>query len=180
MRLSEIISGAASDAGGGGPGELALTLPFDLRRKSRQRVRLDGGQEAILLLPRGTVLRHGDQLRGDDGQVVRVSAALETVSVVATEDRTQLARAAYHLGNRHLPVEITAAGLQYQHDPVLDGMVRALGLDVVVLEARFQPEAGAYAGGHGHGHGGHDHDHQGGHDHDHQGGHDHDHLLLRP
>ncbi|HEY0706300.1 MAG TPA: urease accessory protein UreE [Polyangia bacterium] len=149
-----------------------LTLNLDRRRKSRQRVVLDSGAEAALLLPRGTVLREGDVLRSDDGRHVRVKAAAETLSVVATADRLQLARAAYHLGNRHLPVEITATGLQYQHDHVLDNMVRGLGLPVVMQEGPFNPEGGAY-GGHSHGH---DHDH----DHDHEPSllllsHDHDH-----
>ncbi|HEY0712167.1 MAG TPA: urease accessory protein UreE [Polyangia bacterium] len=169
VRLTEILSDAPEGRESDG-----LTLDFDRRRKSRQRVVLDSGVEAGLFLPRGTVLREGDRLRGDDGSVVRVKAAPETLSVVAAQDRLQLARAAYHLGNRHLPVEITAMGLQYQHDHVLDTMVRGLGLEVTVCEGPFNPEGGAYGGGHGHGH---DHDHD--HDHDHGGSllllHDHDH-----
>jgi urease accessory protein len=139
-----------------------LTLDYDQRRKSRQRVVLDGGEEAALVLPRGTVLRDGDRLRDEAGQLIGVRAAAETLSQVAVADALALARAAYHLGNRHVPLEITRHGLQYQHDHVLDDMVRALGLAVTVAEAAFQPEEGAYAGGHGHGH---DHDHD--HDHDH-------------
>jgi urease accessory protein len=158
----------------GGVHDDTLTLDLDRRRKSRQRVVLDSGVEAALLLARGTVLRGGDRLRGDDGRIVRVAAAPETLSVVTAVDRLQLARVAYHLGNRHLPVEITATGLQYQHDHVLDQMVRGLGLAVEVREGPFNPEGGAYGGqgpseGHAHRH---DHDHD--HDDDHGPG-----LLLR-
>jgi len=164
-KLSEIIG-----AGAGGERPAAtLTLAFDDRRKSRQRVVLDSGEEAALLLPRGTVLRDGDRLRTDGGEVVEVRAAPETLSAVTVADSLALARAAYHLGNRHVPVQIDAGTLRYQHDHVLDDMVRALGLPVHSERAPFQPEGGAY--GHGHNHG-HDHDHD--HDHDHHG-HDHDH-----
>jgi urease accessory protein len=166
LRIEEVLPAGAEGAADG------LTLPFDLRRKSRQRVVLDSGEEAALVLPRGTILKEGDRLRASDGRVVVVRAALETVSVVAASDPRQLARAAYHLGNRHLPVEVTAAGLQYQHDHVIDDMIVRLGLTVRVAQERFEPEAGAYGGGHGHG--GHDHDHDGESDHDHG----HGHVLL--
>ena len=140
-----------------------LTLPFDQRRRSRLRARLDdanGDGEVGVFLPRGTVLRDGDLLASDDaGLAVRVQAAAETVSTVHTADPTALARACYHLGNRHVPVQVGAGWARYQHDHVLDDMVRAMGLEVVVEDAPFEPEAGAYGeGGHGHGHG-HDHEH---------------------
>lgn len=152
---------------------VSVTLTFHDRRKSRQRLRLDGGGEAALMLERGSILRDGDCLRADDGTLCRVNAAIESLSRATTSDRRALARAAYHLGNRHIPVEVTDSGLQYLQDHVLDDMVRALGLPVATVEARFHPEAGAYGGGHGHGH---DHDHD--HDHDHH--HAPDHLLLVP
>ncbi len=164
--VADIVDGAA-------PAD-TLTLDFDGRRKSRQRVTLDSGVEAALMLARGTVLREGDRLRSDDGAIIVVQAAPELLSVVDEPDRISLARAAYHLGNRHLPVEITATGLQYQHDHVLDEMVRRLGLTVRTEELPFQPEGGAYAGGHGHG--GHGHAASDSHDHDH----DHDHDLGAP
>jgi urease accessory protein len=145
------------------------TLTFDERRKSRQRLRLDDGGEVALLLPRGTVLRAGDRLQADDGLVVAIAAAPETLSSVSTDHPLLLARAAYHLGNRHVPLEVASGRLRYQHDHVLDGMVRALGLAVDVVEAPFQPEAGAYGGQR------HDHDHDHGHDHDHDHDHHHDH-----
>jgi urease accessory protein len=169
-RIIEVI--AAVNAG---PAIATLTLAFDDRRKSRQRVHLDGGEEAALLLPRGTVLRDGDRLRTEGGELVEVRAAPEELSSVTVADPLALARAAYHLGNRHVPVQIDAGKLRYQHDHVLDDMVRALGLPVHTEHAPFQPEGGAY--GHGHGHGqDHDHDHGGhDHDHDHHGHHHHDH-----
>ncbi|HDP88727.1 MAG TPA: urease accessory protein UreE [Thioalkalivibrio sp.] len=145
------------------PGEtatLTLTLPFDQRQKSRFRATLDDGTEVAVQLPRGTLLRGGDVLRAEDGRVVTVRAADEAVSTVAAEDARLLARAAYHLGNRHMPLEVGDGWLRYQHDHVLDDMIAALGLAVHFEQAPFEPEGGAYAGGHGHHHG---HDH--GHDH---------------
>lgn len=131
-----------------------LVLPFELRQRSRLRARLSSGVEAGLILERGTVLRGGDLLRADDGSVIAVVAALETVSTVRDSDPMRLARAAYHLGNRHVPVQIGDGWLRYGHDHVLDDMVRGMGLAVVVEQAPFEPEAGAYGHGghHSHGH----------------------------
>lgn len=129
-----------------------LTLPWERRMRSRQRVRLDGRGEALLVLPRGTVLRDGDRLTGAHGRRLRVVAAAETVSTAHARDGQGLLRAAYHLGNRHVTVQIGAAWLRYLHDHVLDDMLRGLGLHVVVEQAPFEPEAGAYAAGQGHGH----------------------------
>ena len=147
------------------------TLTLAERRKSRLRVVLDDGQEAAVLLPRGSALRDGDRLRADEGgAVVYVRAAAETLSVARTDDPHLLLRGAYHLGNRHVPVELGTGWLAYEHDHVLDDMVRGLGLSVESRVALFEPEAGAFSqgGGHGHGHGdhhGHDHDHGGSHHH---------------
>lgn len=128
-----------------------LTLPFERRQRSRQRVVLDSGGEAQLLLPRGTVLREGDVLGGDGTTPVEVRAAAEEVSVAASTDAALLLRAAYHLGNRHVPVQIGPGWLRYGHDHVLDGLCRGLGLEVSVAWLPFEPEAGAYAGsGHQH------------------------------
>lgn len=132
--------------------ETILTLPFDQRRKSRLRATLDDGTEVGLFLPRGTVLRHGDCLRAVDGQVIEVRAAPETVSTVIAAEPLPLIRAAYHLGNRHVPLQIEAGRLRYRHDHVLDEMVDLLGLAVTVERAPFEPEAGAYGGGHHHHH----------------------------
>jgi len=122
----------------------SLTLPFDQRQKSRLRVTLDNGDEASLILNRGVVLRHGDLLRSSCGEVVEVRASLESVSIVHEPNSHLLSRACYHLGNRHVPLQIGDGSLCYLHDHVLDDMVRSLGLVVVHQEASFEPESGAY------------------------------------
>lgn len=153
------------------PPDGSLTLPFDLRRRSRLRTQLDDGTEAGLLLPRGLVLRDGDRLKSDDGsRVVRVRAAAEELSEASTDDPLLLARAAYHLGNRHVALQIRPGKLSYQHDHVLDGLARELGLKVGFTRAPFEPEAGGYSGDGHHSHGGHAHPHHHGHAHSH---HDH-------
>ncbi len=132
-----------------------LTLPYELRTRGRQRVVLDDGREAGLFLDRGPILRGGDLLRAEDGTVVRVVAAGEEVSMVRTDDAHQLARVCYHLGNRHTPVQILADGVRYQHDHVLDAMLRGLGVEVQAATLPFEPEPGAYGehgSGHAHGH----------------------------
>jgi urease accessory protein len=149
LRLTELVA-----SGVVAPGAALLTLAFEDRRKSRMRATLDDGREAALLLPRGTVLRDGDRLRdADSGVVVAVRAAVQTLSYVRTGDALALARAAYHLGNRHVPVEIGPGWLAYEHDHVLDGMVAELGLAVDTRTAPFEPEAGGYRHGtHAHAH----------------------------
>jgi len=129
------------------PCNTSLTLPFDLRQKSRQRVQLDDGREAALILPRGVVLRGGDSLRADDGELIAVRAAVEAVSTASSGDARLLARAAYHLGNRHVPVQIGAGWLRYGRDHVLDDMLHGLGLEVRHEESPFEPESGAYQHG---------------------------------
>ncbi len=130
--------------------QATLTLPFEQRQKSRLRIRLDNGQDAGLFLPRGTVLRHGDRLRATSGLVVEVRAAPEAVSTARADDALLLARAAYHLGNRHVALQLGPGWLRYPHDHVLDNMARELGLTVNREQAPFEPEAGAYGGGHHH------------------------------
>ena len=140
-----------------------LILPFELRQKSRLRTTSVAGTELALLLPRGTVLRDGDRLRAVNGLVIAVQAAAESVSTARTDNVTQFARVCYHLGNRHMPLQVGAGWLRYLADHVLDKMVEELGLEVSHEQAPFQPEAGAYhqhapAGAgvfvrhHGHGH----------------------------
>ena len=130
--------------------DLQLVLPFDLRNKSRLRTSVNG-EEAGLILERGTVLRGGDLLLADDGRVIEIVAASETVSTVRSRDGGNLARAAYHLGNRHVALQVGADWLRYQHDHVLDDMVRGLGFSIAIEEAPFEPEGGAYgAGAHQH------------------------------
>jgi urease accessory protein len=132
-----------------GPAQATLSLPFELRRRSRLRCRLEGGEDAALFLPRGTVLRDGELLKADNGWIVQVRAATETVSCARCSNPLLLARASYHLGNRHVAVQVGERCLLYLHDHVLDEMVRSLGLTVTVESLPFEPESGAY-GGHGH------------------------------
>jgi urease accessory protein len=133
--------------------ERRLVLPFTDRARSRLRAMLDNGEEAGLFLERGSVLRHGDLLLSDDGRVVEVQAAIEEVSTVHTDDGMMLARASYHLGNRHVALQIGPGWLRYIHDHVLDDMLRGFGLEVQVERAPFEPEGGAYvANAHAHSH----------------------------
>ena len=136
----------------GGFADATLTLSFERRARSRQRVTLDDGSEALLVLSRGTVLRGGDVLADADGDTVRVCAAAESVSTAASGDPATLLRGAYHLGNRHVAVQVGPGWLRYLHDHVLDDMLRGLGLEVGVATLPFEPEAGAYgpAGSHRH------------------------------
>ncbi len=127
-------------------GLATLTLAYERRIISRQRVTLDDGSDAGLFLPRGTILYAGDILRAETGELVFIQAALEQLSTVHCDDLLLFARVCYHLGNRHVPVQITNGVIRYQHDHVLDEMVHTLGLHVQVELACFQPEAGAYAG----------------------------------
>jgi len=122
-----------------------VTLTLDTRIKSRVRVTLDDGREAGLMLERGLLVRGGELLGDEQGtEVIRVLAAPEQVSTVRCADALLLTRAAYHLGNRHVPLQIDTGFVRYQHDHVLDEMVRGLGLEVTVEQAPFEPEAGAY------------------------------------
>lgn len=133
--------------------ERRLVLPFAERSKSRLRATLDTGEEVGLFLDRGSVLRDGDLLLTDDGRVVQVEAAPETVSTVYTDNGLLLARACYHLGNRHVALQIGPGWLRYIHDHVLDDMLRGFGLTVKVGQAPFEPEGGAYvAASHPHSH----------------------------
>ena len=149
-----------------------LTLPFEVRQKSRFKTTLDSGRELVVRLPRGSHVHDGTLLGTSEGLVIQVRAAAETLSVAESTDPLLLARAAYHLGNRHVPLQVELGRLSYLHDHVLDDMVRRLGLHLVVRQGPFEPEPGAYGGhagaghdvvGHEGGHGGHAHGH--GHDH---------------
>ena len=130
---------------------VTVTLEHADRQKSRGLLRLDDGTEAALLLERGSGgVQPGDKLVAEDGAVILVQAALEALSIVTAKEPLDLARAAYHLGNRHIAVQIRALRLAYQHDHVLDGMLRELGFEVAFASEPFEPESGAY--GHGHAH----------------------------
>ena len=121
-----------------------ITLSFEQRQKSRQRVQLDSGTSAGLMLPRGTLLRGGDLLQADTGFIAKVYAANEPVTTAHANNFQLLARGAYHLGNRHVALQVGETWLRYLADHVLDEMVVSLGLNVKHEHAPFEPEAGAY------------------------------------
>lgn len=163
----------------------AVQLDWDVRQKSRFDAVDSQGRTLGVFLPRGTVVRGGDVLVAEDGSMVRVEAAPQNVLVITpcSEHGSpfDLTRAAYHLGNRHVQIELQADHLKIEPDHVLADMLRAMHLTVRETQAAFEPEGGAYAaGGHGHGHGHghehHDHAHSHEHGHDHAHGHGHDHA----
>jgi len=134
-----------------------LVLPFESREKSRLRASLDTGEDVVLMLPRGIILRGGDLLTGEEGRVVRVEAAVEATYRIECPDAGALARCAYHLGNRHASVQVIVAegaergmALRIREDSVFRGMLEGLGATVIPEQAPFEPEAGAYAAGHHH------------------------------
>lgn len=130
-----------------------LELPFELRQKSRLRTRASNGEELALFLERGAVLRGGDLLQSQDGRIVKVVAKAEAVLHITATSPTELARVAYHLGNRHVPLQVGDGFLRILDDYVLADMLAQLGATVTPLAAPFEPEAGAYGGGHHHSHG---------------------------
>ncbi|EJN6960329.1 urease accessory protein UreE [Photobacterium damselae subsp. damselae] len=123
-----------------------ICLTMDERTKSRLKVTLSNGLAAGLFLPRGTILKEGDVVVAESGETAIIIAAKETVSTVITEDPLLLARVCYHLGNRHVPLQVEQGWCRYQHDHVLDDMVRGLGAQVIVAQEKYQPEPGAYGG----------------------------------
>lgn len=129
-----------------------LVLPFDLRQKSRLRVTLESGLEASLMLDRGTILRGGDLLKSDNGLVVQIVAADQPVTYVTAATQQSLMCAAYHLGNRHVPLQVGDGWLRLEQDHVLKEMLTGLGMTTIDQFAPFEPEAGAYGGGHRHHH----------------------------
>ncbi|WPB56353.1 urease accessory protein UreE [Xylophilus sp. GOD-11R] len=165
-----------------------VELDWDVRQKSRFDAEDSAGRRLGVFLPRGTLVRGGDVLVAEDGSLVRVIAAPQAVlritPCVNHGSPFDLVRAAYHLGNRHVQIELTPTCLKIEPDHVLADMLRAMHL--IVNEARegFEPEGGAYAaGGHSHGSHGHDHGHAHSHDHAHDHGHgdhgDHGHKHVQ-
>jgi urease accessory protein len=128
-----------------------LEMGFEQRSKTRLRTALRSGEEIGIFLPRGGVLRDGDFLRAADGRVVRVFAAREELMEARCDDALLLARAAYHLGNRHASVQVLANAVRFPSDTVLAQMLQGLGMRVEVVHETFDPEPGAYGGG-GHQH----------------------------
>lgn len=127
-----------------------LKLPYELREKSRLRATLSSGEDVAVLTVRGTVLRDGDLLKGDDGRIVKVAAAPEATYRVACASPQALLRCAFHLGNRHTQAQVGDGWLRIRQDPVLKDMLTGLGANVVAEQAPFEPESGAYGGGHHH------------------------------
>ncbi|MFK7795450.1 MAG: urease accessory protein UreE [Gammaproteobacteria bacterium] len=135
-----------------------LTLPFESRQKARLHTQLDSGEEAGLFIPRGIVLRGGDKLQAESGEIIEIVSADEEVSTATSNDPLLLMRASYHLGNRHVPLEVKPTYLRFHYDHVLNEMLEHLNLSISKESAPFEPESGAYSQGHGHSHS-HSHDH---------------------
>ncbi len=184
LRVKQAFEGACADW---------VMLDYDARFRRRIAMRGEGGTEFLLDLPRATGLAEGDALELEDGRHVGVRAAPEKLMEATCADPLHLARAAWHVGNRHLPCEIHAGRLVLRADHVIAGMLRGQGCEVTEIVAPFSPEGGAYGTGrvqghshggsdgppqehgHGHGHRHHDHHHHA-HAHDHAHDHDHDHA----
>jgi urease accessory protein len=170
-----------------------VVLDFDDRHRRRMAMTGTRGLEFLLDLENATVLRGGDALVLDDNRLIEVVAAPEPLAEIRGTDPQHLVRVAWHLGNRHLPTQITARGLRIRRDHVIEAMVKGLGARVIEIEAPFDPEGGAYAGGGhvhapesdahdhaahdgtSHDHGDHHHHHDEHCDHDHHHGHSHAH-----
>lgn len=131
-----------------------LVLPYDLREKSRLRAQLVSGEDVALFTVRGTVLRNGDLLKGDDGRIVKITAAQEATYRVECDTPRNLLRCAFHLGNRHTQAQVDGDAqhgfLRIRKDAVLKEMLEGLGARVTEELAAFEPESGAYGGGHHH------------------------------
>ena len=157
-------------------GEPADSVVLDYDERYRRRIAMTGvrGLDFLLDLPEAVMLRAGDGLTLDDGRIVEVVAAPESLVEIRAADAAALTRIAWHLGNRHLPTELMRKSLRIRRDPVIEEMARGLGGAVVAIEAPFNPEGGAYVRGGAHEHG-HDHDHDA-HDHDHDHSHAHGHA----
>ncbi|MBK6591464.1 MAG: urease accessory protein UreE [Burkholderiales bacterium] len=157
-----------------------VELDWDVRQKSRFDATDSAGRNIGVFLPRGTAVRGGDVLVAEDGSLVKVLAAPQSVLKIThcTEHGSpyDLIRAAYHLGNRHVPIELKPDHLKIEPDHVLADMLRAMHLIVNAVDEAFEPESGAYASG-GHPHTGNDHGHSHhDHAHDHGQASDHDHA----
>ncbi|WP_196240282.1 urease accessory protein UreE [Alsobacter soli] len=165
----------------------AVTLDHEGRHRRRVALTGEKGTEFLLDLEKASVLNDGDALKLEDGSLVLVKAAPQKLIEIRAGNPKRLMRLAWHIGNRHTPAEIGEDAIWIEDDHVLVEMVRGLGAEVAAVERPFQPERGAYEGGHAHAHHAHDHGHghehghaQGescgcGHDHSHEHAHDHAH-----
>ena len=127
-----------------------VTLTFDARCRSRLLVELDNGERAGLVVERGRVLRGGDRVRLEDGREAQIVASDEPLIEAASTDPVLIAKAAYHLGNRHVAVQLMPDRLRCLADHVLADMLAGLGLEVRSITAPFEPESGAYGAHHAH------------------------------
>jgi urease accessory protein len=147
------------------------TVVLEFEDRYRRRIAMTGvaGTEFLLDLPEAIALRSGDALALEDGRLIEVIGAAEPLSEIRTESPEHLLRLAWHLGNRHLAVQVVGSRLRIRRDHVIEAMIKGLGGQIRALEAAFDPEGGAYAKAvHGH-----DHDHHHGHNHHHTLNHDH-------
>lgn len=181
LQISKCITGGKGLASALVKRAPTVELDWDVRQKSRFDATDSTGRALGVFLPRGTLVRGGDVLVAEDGSLIRVLAApQEVLRITACTEHGSpfdLTRAAYHLGNRHVPIELQPDHLKIEPDHVLADMLRAMHMTVVTVQEAFEPEGGAYSSqGHahtahphaGHTHGAHSHDHaHGTHDHDH-------------
>lgn len=189
LRATEVI------ARGDWKGEAADTVVLDFEDRHRRRITMEGsnGLSFLLDLPEAIALRSGDAAKLEDGRLVEIIGASEPLSEIRAENAEHLLRLAWHLGNRHLAVQIAGNALRIRRDHVITAMVEGLGGKVRAIEAAFDPEGGAYLqsshdhhGHEHHGHGDYGHQHHAGcghdHSHDHKHGHDHahDHECSHP
>jgi urease accessory protein len=139
-----------------------LTLDFDARHRRRIRLTADKGEDVLLDLPKAIAMAHGDGLQLEDGRWLMIQAAAEHIVEIRHKDPNQLVRLAWHLGNRHLPTEIQDQFLRIRPDHVIEHMLCGFGAELTKVHVPFQPEGGAYGGGHGdhhsHNDGGHHHE----------------------
>jgi urease accessory protein len=160
-----------------------IELDWDVRQKSRFDATDSSGRQIGVFLPRGTAVRGGDVLVAEDGSLIKVIAAPQAVLKIthcsAHGSPFDLIRAAYHLGNRHVPIELKPDHLKIEPDHVLADMLRAMHLIVHAVDEAFEPENGAYAAG-GHAHTGHGHGHSHAHAHADNHDHKHEHAETKP
>jgi len=150
MRSAQLLPSGTWDPA---RGRDQVWIDFDRRHRRRIVLRTAAGHDLLLDLPQAARLRHGDGLLLEDGGIVLVQAQPEPLLDIHAHDAAALVRIAWHLGNRHLPVQLLGAHLRIRRDHVIADMVRALGGHAAEIEAPFDPEGGAYAGGHAHSHG---------------------------
>ena len=136
QRIEQIATGSTFDT---------IELTFDTRQKSRFRATLNNGTDIGADLPRTGILRSGSFIATESGDLLRIDAKAERLMQVVAQTDFDLLKAAYHLGNRHVPLMLTPSALYFEPDHVLAEMVRGLGLSVEEIDHPFEPESGAYA-----------------------------------